>query len=51
MEEKELYLWLATFKAAKRGEKIAKTEIELENQRREAEGLPSLEEEIMSILR
>ncbi|WP_027455327.1 hypothetical protein [Xylanibacter brevis] len=50
MEDKELYLWLATFKAAKRGEKTAQTTIRLEDERRAKEGLPSLQEEILAML-
>ena len=50
MEDKELYLWLATFKQAKAGNKEAQTDIKVENEERAKDGRPSLEEEILGML-
>lgn len=51
MEDRELYLWLATFKQAKAGNKEAQTDIKLENEDRSKNGRPSLEEEILGMLK
>ena len=50
MEDRELYWWLATIKAAKKGEESAKVDLKLENERRKEQGLPTIEEEILGML-
>jgi len=50
MEDNELYLWLATIKAAKRGEKEALTQLRVTNENRKEQGKPTIEEEILGML-
>lgn len=50
MEDRELYWWLATIKAAKKGEESAKVDLKLENERRKEQGLQTIEEEILGML-
>ena len=50
MNYNELALWIETFKMAKKGSNEALTGIRLENDRRKKEKMPSLEEDILSIL-
>lgn len=50
MNYNELIFWLATFKMAKKGSKEALIDIRMENERRKKEKMPSLEEDILSML-
>ncbi len=50
MDYNELNLWIETFKMAKKGSNEALTDIRLENDRRKKAKMPSLEEDILSML-
>lgn len=50
MEDNELYLWLATIEAAKKGEEEAQTILRVTNESRKGQGLPTIEEEILGML-
>ena len=50
MEDKEMFLWLATIKAAKSGEKEALIQLKVTNEVRKEQGLPTIEEEILDML-
>ena len=46
MNPKDVVLWMATLKAAKKGDKEALEQVRVENQLRQEQGRPSLEEEL-----
>ena len=50
MERNETYLWLATIKQAREGDKFAQAQLRIQNEKRAKEGRPTLEEEILASL-
>ena len=49
MEKMEAFLWLATIKRAKNGDKEQLQHLQEENELRKEKGLPSVEEELLSM--